>query len=730
MGRSRLPPTSLAPADSVDSPAAGQLGQLIGEGGSAWVYRTSDGIAVVKLAKPDHAETLVSEAQRALFLRSAALPELLEVGELTRSALPKEAQSSPGLYSVWHYLPGADADGLALDEHSLLYLLRDVARGLTELHRLGLAHGDIKPANVRYDSAQRRGWLLDLGMVAPLSTHVPIGATPRYLDPSLSEGRPSDARARDLYALGLTLLELLVPDARGWTTPSDHLEQLPDTPLGVLIENLLAPESQRRPPACWLWSEASRLLGESDPALAPYPILAESSYIWVRRKELLWAAQGTPRLELEGPPRRWVERSLSLLGPLARLGSHEKAKSERCIKPLSPTELRAWMVQLIGAEAASFAPLRLSEAELAQRVAAHCERFPATLLTERELADSLSPTPLPRSLQVLALGLGQEPSLGYLLAGVDLVRRGDADVELRCALARALRRRSEFASALDLLNQRSELSCRAEYSETLRRMGARQAAITSAQAALESLSSLEALPNEEAWVGDRLRGTLARALMETGDLKTAAEALRGDSPAISTLEARVLLGMAQDSPVSAIETDLELVESHARGDEERARALGLRGYFEHRRGRVGEARVAFEGAVQHASRAGARAEEATYLTGLAATASDAGHLGQAISAAERASLIFGHLQELSRAARAQLNLGSALLAAGAYAPAGAAFAKAADLAGRSADEPCQHAAALSELELAVYRADFSEANLALLGVTLEQTVELFKAPSP
>ncbi|MGE0322813.1 MAG: sigma 54-interacting transcriptional regulator [Polyangiaceae bacterium] len=726
MGRAPPAPTKLASAQECE-----ELGPLVAEGSSAWLFRARAGAAVVKLAKPNHAETLVAEAERALFLRSEQLPELLDVGALPARALPGEARHSPGFYSVWRFLPGADTDQLTLDERAVLCILRDVAHGLSELHRRGLGHGDIKPANVRWAPREGRAWLLDLGLVAPLSTQVPAGATPRYLDPNLLTGRPSDARARDLYALGLTLLELLLPEARNHATPAGLVGAIAETPLTRLVKDLLAPEDRRRPPASWLWREASRLLGERDPALTPDPFLAESSYLWVRRAELLLAAKGSPRLQLEGLPKQWVERCLQLLTPLAQL-AHERGDAvERCIQPLAPLRLREWLVQLMGTEAATFRVPRVSESELAARVTVHCEQFPATLLTERELAEAVSPAPLPRSLQVLALQLGQEPSLGCLLAGAELIHRGGADDELRIALAGALRRRSEFASAIDLLAHLDSVSCRAEYAETLRRMGARDAASAVSR---EALGRLMSSPQNEEWVEDRLRGTLARALLEAGELRSAAEALGPRPCGAATLEARVLLGMTNVARgtglAQEVEADLELAETLARGDEARARALGLRGYFEHQRGRVNEALSAFEGAVEFASRAGARAEEATYLTGVAATASDAGKLGQAISAAERASLVFRHLHELGRAARAQLNLGAALLGAGAYAPAGAAFAEAADLALRSGDASCERAVMLSEIELGIYRADLSDAELPKLGEMLERALEGFGEPSP
>lgn len=728
MPRGRSAPTSLAATPPL------RLVAQVGEGASAWLYLTHDESVVAKLAKPDHAETLLSEAERALFLRCVSLPELLGVGRLPEGTPPVSSRGASGVYSLWRYLPGSDADQLDLDESAVLQIARDVGRALAALHDRGLAHGDVKPGNVRWDAGGGRAWLLDLGLVSPLSTQIPRGATPRYLDPKLSEGLPSDARARDLFALGLTLLELAHPEARNHSSPSSYaMERLRSATRGTLdavIRDLLAPEVPRRPPARWIWREASRLLGEPDPALAPDPYLAESTYLWTRKHELLGAAVD-PRVELEGPPKQWVTACLEISGAISRLKAAPRlAPATTRIDPLSKNGVREWLAQLVGMDAASFRLPQCTEAELAQRVVDHCESFPATLLGERELFGNSTPEAPPASLQALALCLDREPSLGSLLAGVKLVHDGGAEPELRVALAMALRRRGEHVSALSLLGDSDVQIYRAEYAETLRRMGDVRGSIAVARAALEGL--VPSPPNQAA--EDRLRGTLGRALLAHGDLELASEVLGSSPCGIRMLEARVLLGMQRaalgQGKLGDVEADLERVESIARGDEERARARGLRGYYEHRRGDVERAREAFESAVEHANRAGARSEEATYLTGVAATATDSGRLGQAIAAADRASLMFRHSFDLSRAARAQLNLGAAQLAAGAHAPASDAFEGAQDLARRSGDSACERAVALSLLELALCRADFSDPELAELGSELASALGRLADPSP
>ncbi len=80
---------------------------------------------------------------------------------------------------------------------------------LTQLHRAGLLHGDIKPANiiVRPDGSAT---LVDLGLATAWGPGGarPEGLTPRYAAPELFEGEPLTVRG-EVYALGTSLRDVL-----------------------------------------------------------------------------------------------------------------------------------------------------------------------------------------------------------------------------------------------------------------------------------------------------------------------------------------------------------------------------------------------------------------------------------------------------------------------------------------------------------------------------------------
>jgi len=87
-----------------------------------------------------------------------------------------------------------------------------VLSALTEAHKLGVVHGDIKPANIMYDDRERTYIITDFG--AAYSEHRErqpenkIIGTPSYMSPEQLEGKKLDGRS-DLFSLAVTLYHLL-----------------------------------------------------------------------------------------------------------------------------------------------------------------------------------------------------------------------------------------------------------------------------------------------------------------------------------------------------------------------------------------------------------------------------------------------------------------------------------------------------------------------------------------
>ena len=103
------------------------------------------------------------------------------------------------------------AKGNLLEEDMIL-ALRDVAKGLRELHAMGAVHLDVKPDNILY-SFSHRFKLGDLGLARLIDTlqgqsEVPEGDS-RYLAPELLSNPHPDLPKCDIFALGASIYEVM-----------------------------------------------------------------------------------------------------------------------------------------------------------------------------------------------------------------------------------------------------------------------------------------------------------------------------------------------------------------------------------------------------------------------------------------------------------------------------------------------------------------------------------------
>lgn len=183
----------------------------LGKGGGGEVYAVRDRITGAHLAlkalAPGSGEVedraLVREAVALSALDGLGLPKILEFGTL------------PGgeRYMVRELVDGLGLDAIFASEGTpWLEPLVEAADQLTLLHRSGLFHGDIKPANIVV-AALGRATLVDLGLARPFREgSQALGLTPQYAAPELLDGEPIGVRA-EVYALGATLQEGL--DERG-----------------------------------------------------------------------------------------------------------------------------------------------------------------------------------------------------------------------------------------------------------------------------------------------------------------------------------------------------------------------------------------------------------------------------------------------------------------------------------------------------------------------------------
>jgi serine/threonine-protein kinase len=87
-------------------------------------------------------------------------------------------------------------------------LVREAAAALILLHRAGLFHRDVKPANLLVGS-DGRVRLGDFGLVRPLDGTLSAAGSPAFAAPELIASKPVSGVLADVYSLGATLAFLL-----------------------------------------------------------------------------------------------------------------------------------------------------------------------------------------------------------------------------------------------------------------------------------------------------------------------------------------------------------------------------------------------------------------------------------------------------------------------------------------------------------------------------------------
>lgn len=119
------------------------------------------------------------------------------------------------LYYLMSWHEGASlkarlAQGYRFSPAEVVDLGCHILRGVAALHRLSILHRDIKPDNLHLDASGKLR-ILDLGVSASDGhdfSEINNPGTPSYMAPELHTGQPA-SEASDLYALGVTLYELL-----------------------------------------------------------------------------------------------------------------------------------------------------------------------------------------------------------------------------------------------------------------------------------------------------------------------------------------------------------------------------------------------------------------------------------------------------------------------------------------------------------------------------------------
>jgi serine/threonine protein kinase len=238
----------------------------LGRGGFGMVYlayqEPMDRYVALKVLRPGIGLTAPSAKER--FLREVRIiSKLKHPNTVTIHDFGDTVNG--GLYMTLEYVDGDTLKDLLKREFTLdgiraAHIARQIAKSLSEAHRLGIVHRDLKPANIMVmdlESEKDFVKVLDFGVARLLdssnadltSAGLPEGereliGTPRYMSPEQVRGEQL-AGASDVYSLGLMLYEMVAgePAVMG------------DTTMG-LISQQISPEALRLP-----------MIGSFDPML-------------------------------------------------------------------------------------------------------------------------------------------------------------------------------------------------------------------------------------------------------------------------------------------------------------------------------------------------------------------------------------------------------------------------------------------------------------------------------
>jgi hypothetical protein len=191
--------------------------------GIAQVYRAVDSLPseypelALKIFPPQFLAAY--QANRPYYEREARLLALLNHPGIT--PISEIDVHNGQLYIAMPYLPGGSLAGrLAegpLDDEDSLRILDRLAATLDAVHAAGLAHRNLKPANVLFDAAAEPllsdAGIQRLGELSPgsrsLASAQPIIGSPAFMSPEQALGRPDVDERSDIYSLGALVYAML-----------------------------------------------------------------------------------------------------------------------------------------------------------------------------------------------------------------------------------------------------------------------------------------------------------------------------------------------------------------------------------------------------------------------------------------------------------------------------------------------------------------------------------------
>jgi serine/threonine protein kinase len=254
-------------ADTLPDPFPGEFRvcRLLGAGTFGQVWLADDlhlGRPVALKALPAHGWPEDRKEASLALRREATLLAALDHRHIVKVYAWREARGHH--YLVLQYVAGGSLAARVRKEGPLAWPLAaryiaDVGEGLLEVHRCGIVHRDVKPANILWDPQADEALLTDFGVSARLTEAGTTGGTPYYMPLEAFDGHVSPAL--DVYGLAASLFCLVTGSvpfpartlddlrgqiARGLPEPEPRCVGLPE-PLECILRAGLAAEPEDRP---------------------------------------------------------------------------------------------------------------------------------------------------------------------------------------------------------------------------------------------------------------------------------------------------------------------------------------------------------------------------------------------------------------------------------------------------------------------------------------------------
>ncbi|HXA92745.1 MAG TPA: AAA family ATPase, partial [Steroidobacteraceae bacterium] len=249
--------------------------------------------------------------------------------------------------------------GAPMEVRSFLRLAITAAAALTQVHRRGLVHKDIKPANILVDRTTGTVKLTGFGIASrlPRERQAPVPpesilGTLAYMAPEQTGrmNRSIDARS-DLYALGVTLYQMITgslpftaADPMEWfhchiarkpPSPSERLDSVPAVVSALILKLLAKTAEERYQTAAGLERDLRRCLAawEAQQRIDAFPLgqqdtsdrLLVSEKLYGREREIEILLAAFDRVVTSGRPELVLVSGYSGIGKSAVVNELHKA---------------------------------------------------------------------------------------------------------------------------------------------------------------------------------------------------------------------------------------------------------------------------------------------------------------------------------------------------------------------------------------------------------------------